>query len=77
MKSNTIAIEQFRSRKEVAYHFGRSQRWVYDLEKSGCTFVGGRTKFSWVESFLVRNPPPSTIRNGARPKKSAIVRTLK
>lgn len=65
----TATVEEpFRSRKEIAFHFGRSPRWVYDLERAGCRFVGGKTKFSWVESFLVRNPPVSRIRNGKSPK---------
>lgn len=60
MKNETQ--ERLLNRKEVALKFGRSRRWVYDLEHSGCPFKGGYTTESAVWAFLEKKPYPSRIR---------------
>jgi len=49
--------------KQLAGIMGRNVRYVYDAKRMGFRMVGGVATFRSFEAFLVRNPPPSRLRN--------------
>lgn len=48
--------------KELADAKGRNVRYVYDARRNGFSMPGERATLEAFDEFLVRNPPPSRIR---------------
>lgn len=55
-------MSELLSRKELAFRLKRSYRYVLDMERNGFVMIGGVATIESALAFLVRNPPPSRIR---------------